>query len=35
MADMLDESLDYSIKPTTGESVDEKTEKELADGDTI
>ena len=35
MAGMLDESLDYSIRPITGESVDEKTEKELEDGGTI
>ena len=35
MAGMLDESLDYSVKPITGESIDEKTEKELEDGGTI
>ena len=35
MAGLLDESLDYSVQPITGESVDEKLEKELEDGQTI
>jgi hypothetical protein len=35
MAGLLDETLDNSIKPKIGEKVDQKIEKELADGGTI
>ena len=35
MADLLDESKDTSVQSDAGESIDEKLEKELADGGTI
>ena len=35
MADLLDESKDNQVAINLGESIDEKLEKELADGDTI
>ena len=35
MAGLLDETLDNTIKVSLGEIVDQKIEKELADGGTI
>ena len=35
MAGLLDETLDNSIETKLGDKVDERTEKELADGGTI
>jgi hypothetical protein len=35
MADLLDESKDNQVAINLGESIDEKLEKELADGGTI